>query len=624
MRTIQLPVLLLLLATQQQPPPPQPTFKSGITLVEVDVVVTDKAQRPVRGLRKADFELFEDGRPVEVVTFSEVHVPDAPPAAIPPDNRSGSAFASNEQPDSGRLILIVLDDVQLGFSAGRMATVRSVARRAVERLGPGDVAGVLTTSGRMGAQAEFTSDKRRLIEAINRFVPQTEHELPAIAHGLPSSPGGNPRAERIGERRTQSSMMGLAVAARALGSIPHRRKGVLLISQGFPATLEEIIRDSRIGAAYEAIRLFMQTAQRSNVAVYAVDPCGLEVDAGCTRDTRQSLRTIAEVTGGFAAVYTNAPEAAVDRMMTETGAHYLIGYTSPAAPNDGKHHRISVRTRVADVDVRAREGYDAPRKAAQTAPAADLEALTRSVLQAPGQAMRAIAIPAPLPVAPLATVIVGIDLPAADAVRAGRIAFAIVAIDEEGKTRAQVRFTTNFAAAPRTTSPWTRTGSRIDLPPGRYQIRIAADGGSGARGSVFTEVLVPRFDTELGVGGLSLGAASPLAVTDADRLRGVLPLVPVATNEVAPGTAVEVQVPIRVWSKAASNPLTITTTLVRGDGTVLPLDRLQATGREYATPAGKIHRVPLPPALTSGRYRIIVEATLGRTAIVRELELSVL
>ena len=51
-------------------------------------------------------------------------------------------------------------------------------------------------------------------------------------------------------------------------------------------------------------------------------------------------------TGGFAVVNTNAPGAGVDRMLAENGSYYLIGYNSPARPNDGKHHRITVRTRV--------------------------------------------------------------------------------------------------------------------------------------------------------------------------------------------------------------------------------------------------------------------------------------
>ena len=66
----------------------------------------------------------------------------------------------------------------------------------------------------------------------------------------------------------------------------------------------------------------------------------------------------------------------------------------------------------------------------------------------------------------------------------------------------------------------------------------------------------------LAVGGLSLGAPSPTAVTSADRLRGVLAFVPLATNELARGTAVSGQLPIKVSSGVASSPLTIAATKV--------------------------------------------------------------
>jgi hypothetical protein len=418
-------------------------------------------------------------------------------------------------------------------------------------------------------------------------------------------------------------MLGLTVAARLLGAIQHRRKGVLLISQGFPATLETIIRDGSVSAAYEALREFILTAQRSNVAVYTVDPCGLESGIGCTRDTRQNLRSIAEQTGGFAVVNTNAPEESVDRMLTENGNYYLLGYNSLAPANDGKHHSITVRTSVPNVELRAREGYYSPSRAARASPAAPLDALNAAPLQTRGLTMRLVAIPAPLAASPSAAVIVGIELPTAVAARAGRTQFAIVAIDDEGRTRARATFTTNFGgAAPG--SAWTRTGSRIDVPPGRYHIRVAAVGADATQGSVFTEVFVPRFDTELGVGGLSLGAPSAIPVTPTDRLRGVLALVPIAAREISRGIALAAQLPIRVSSKAASNPLTITATLVRASGATLTLDRTSAAGRDYSGPAGKVYRVNLPDGLAAGRYRLIVEATLNRTEVVRDIEFRLL
>jgi VWFA-related protein len=622
-RTLLFPAFVLIAA--QQPQAPKPSFSSNVVLVEVDVVVTDKSGRLVRDLRAEDFTIAEDGKGVSIASFSAVDIPPAP-RELPPSRatRSGSSFASNEDAQDGRLLLIVLDDEQTSFTAGRTAIVKSIARRTVERLGPADVAGVITTSGRLGGQAEFTSDKSRLLEAIERFRPQGEHELPAIATPPPSLDVPNTKAERIESGRVRASMTGLTVATRALGTIQQRRKGVLLISQGFPATVEEIVRGARLSLAYEAMREFILMAQRSNVVVYTVDPCGLDSGIGCTRETRQNLRSIAEHTGGFAVVNTNAPEESIDRMLAENGSYYLLGYYSPAPPNDGKHHSITVKTRVPNVELRAREGYYALSKAARASTASPLEALNASPLQSPGLTMRVVAIPAPLAATPFAAVVVGIEVPTEVAVRAGRTQFAIAAIDDEGRTRARATFTTNFGGGARSSSAWTRTGSRIDVPPGRYQIRVAALGADATRGSVFTEVSVPRFDAELGVGGLSLGAPSAIPVTDADRLRGVLTLVPIATSEILRGTALAAQLPIRVSLKATSTPLTINTTLVRASGATLTLDRTTAASRDYSRPGGKVYRVNLPPALEAGAYRLIVEATLNPTQIVRDIEFSVL
>jgi hypothetical protein len=89
-----------------------------------------------------------------------------------------------------------------------------------------------------------------------------------------------------------------------------------------------------------------------------------------------------------------------------------------------------------------------------------------------------------------------------------------VAIDTQGRIRARLRFTTKFEASGAAATGWTRTGSRIDVPPGKYQIKVAAVAADGMQGSVFTDVTVPEFRGDIGVGGLSLGASTPRVVRE--------------------------------------------------------------------------------------------------------------
>src|SRR4029434_24581 len=79
--------------------PQTPTFRVQVDYVEVDVLVTDQQGRFVRDLKKEDFQVFEDGKPQSVSTFSLVNIPVERPdrplfaaEAIEPD------VESNERP----------------------------------------------------------------------------------------------------------------------------------------------------------------------------------------------------------------------------------------------------------------------------------------------------------------------------------------------------------------------------------------------------------------------------------------------------------------------------------------------------------------------------------------------
>jgi VWFA-related protein len=619
-----IPAALWLILAQQ--PEPQPAFKSGINLVEVDVVVTDKHGRPVRGLRQQDFEVLEDGKPVSVVTFVAVDLPQAPPdATIPPLDRSGSSVATNDQPEDGRVMLIVLDDHHVRFDAGFLVRTKTIARRLVERLGPSDQAAVIATSGRSIMQAEFTGDKARLVAAIDKFFPQGDPASIDTVGSMMNRGLGTPAAGRFGfekEIKTRWAMDALSNAARALAQIPHRRKAILLVSEGLPVGVEEIVTNLNASTAWQSLRDFIVTAQRHNVAVYTVDPCGLSLE--CSTDAQQNLRTLAENTGGFAVVNTNAPEESVERIVAENGTYYLLGYASPALPNDGRPHRITVRTREPGVDLRAREGYVSPRRSSRApAAASPVDQLIGAPIQTRGLTMRVAAVPAPLASSPGSGIVVAIELAAKDALEATRIDFSVLAIDADGKVRARQRFANDFKATGSGASGPVRLRTHLGVPPGQYQIRVAGVAANKTYGSVFTEVTVPKFDSELALGGLSLVSPTPGVAVNAKQMSEVVGLTPFAGRDVPPNAPIAAEVPIRVSMKAASTPLTMTATLIRPGGDARQLDQTAHAASDYAKPSGHVYRIALPPDLAEGDYRLVVEAMSGRARATRELAFRV-
>src|SRR4029077_8285469 len=70
-----------------------------------------------------------------------------------------------------------------------------------------------------------------------------------------------------------------------------------------------------------------------------------------------SLRTLAENTDGRAIVNRNDLANGMKQIIRDSSAYYLLGYSSTAAPADGKFHEIKVRVKRPGLQVRARKGY---------------------------------------------------------------------------------------------------------------------------------------------------------------------------------------------------------------------------------------------------------------------------
>jgi hypothetical protein len=120
----------------------------------------------------------------------------------------------------------------------------------------------------------------------------------------------------------------------------------------------------------EDLRQIYQAANRNNVSIYAVDPRGLatsefniaeninsQTDRAYLNSTMDTLRVMAEQTDGRAILNRNDLTLAMKQIVRDASAYYLLGYSSAAAPTDGKFHEIRVRIRRPGVQVRSRKGY---------------------------------------------------------------------------------------------------------------------------------------------------------------------------------------------------------------------------------------------------------------------------
>jgi VWFA-related protein len=151
----------------------QPSFRSSTTLVQVDVIVRGK-KGFVADLRRADFQVLEDGVPQRIDQFYLVADPEMdpetawtpdPPAAGDPDPAEVGTVAGR------RVFVLVFDQPHLAFGNGRRAREAALAFLR-DQFRPGDVGGVVV--GRAMANRRLTSDRSELVAAARAVQPSAD------------------------------------------------------------------------------------------------------------------------------------------------------------------------------------------------------------------------------------------------------------------------------------------------------------------------------------------------------------------------------------------------------------------------------------------------------------------
>ena len=366
---------LTLDAAGQQTADPTPRFRSSARLVQVSVVVRDRRNRPVEGLDRAAFQVFEDGRPQPIAFFIPASRGDAGknPAAVSTTTSEPRFSNRIASPTNGGVVAIIFD--QLNSSPSQQTRARDHLLKYLRTLRPGDHV-ALYVLGQDGLQVlyDFTTDADMLVRALDSVTAGSAHKLgasaqqlpPALLEGLSAFALGNiaNMNAAIGQLRAEATLENLEHVASHLAGVPGR-KNVVWLSAGFPF----IIGKSTPAGAYNDIqadqtRRATRALNTSDASLYPVDIRGLLAGRGAAVPTLnaihtpiEGLRAAAEWTGGRLFYNTNALSDAIAQAVEDSRSTYVLGYY-PANPDwNGQFRGIKVKVAREGVEVRHRPGY---------------------------------------------------------------------------------------------------------------------------------------------------------------------------------------------------------------------------------------------------------------------------
>ena len=371
----------------------QPTFRVAIDLVTTDVIARDDSGQFVADLKKDEFEIYEDGVRQDIATFTLVHGGRVlnqllPP---PPPPQEGIILPPPRPPNdtAGRILLFFVDDLHLDFA--NTARLKQLFQKiAKELVHEGDMFGVVST-GTSSIAIDLTYDRKRLDEAINKMMGGALKPSEIIQ----ASSGPNGPAEL--RYRAHVAFSTAYDVVRNLEKIHNRRKAVVYVSNGYDFNpfegarfgdpniigekrqLSEYVNDvdpytrsSNRFADADLVRELAEltrAANRANATLYTIDPRGLiagadldqNVDptewANYVRKSQDSLRTLAELTGGFAVVNQNDFDKALKRIDNETSDYYVVGYCSTNPDPTKRNRKLEVKTTRERVNVWSRRAY---------------------------------------------------------------------------------------------------------------------------------------------------------------------------------------------------------------------------------------------------------------------------
>jgi VWFA-related protein len=372
-------------------------LRSSSDLVRIDVEVTDKSGKPIKGLTANQFMITDEGKPRAITSFSYADIEaietaaagDTKPIVVSVDNdgpNSPSADAISDALRDRRLIVLFFDLTSM--QTDDLIRAHDAADKFVkQQMTRADVVAIVVFSTRLNVLANFTNDRTVLNKAIAQLTPDNSANLAsplyaAAANGeydVQEYTGAayTPDETEFNVFNTDQKLAAVEGLADVLSGIPGR-KALVEFTGGITQTGEE--NRTQLRAATDA-------ANRADVSIYSIDSRGLlaappggdtttnaatgtSMFTGASvfhqtdqrEDSRDTLATLSTDTGGKAFFDLGDLSDAFPAIQRDNGGYYLVGYNLGAdVKHDGRWRAIRVKVNIPGAHVRYRDGYYAPR-----------------------------------------------------------------------------------------------------------------------------------------------------------------------------------------------------------------------------------------------------------------------
>jgi len=401
-------------ATEFQPFDKAPlTFTSKPIYVLVPVIVTGKDGKPVSGLKKEDFQIQENGKDQKVASLDEFK----PTATAVPHPAISSNEITNRIPADAtprRLVIIALDMVDTPFE-DQVRSRRAMITYLSDNIEPDSLYQLVAVENNgLRILHDYTEDTASLIATLQgaRSKLPTSIENSTLTQRAGNTDPGPSAAGRPAEdpelgtpiiappgreqgiaaflsevdvqksladeaKAINSTLLALQQIAQGASGIPGR-KSLIWITGSFPFSIDPVSASVNSGTSFEAYQHTMQLLEEQLISVYPVDARGLmtaQLDAttnnsarqmlantGLTRDmsnqlrdTQDTMRAFADMTGGRAYVNTNDTRGAIRDAVLDGSAYYMLSYAVDKGDRRQGWRKINVK--VGDYHIRARHGY---------------------------------------------------------------------------------------------------------------------------------------------------------------------------------------------------------------------------------------------------------------------------